>query len=187
MIMLFRYLRSIHPLSESLRDHLEDIVKEKRVARKDYLLRAGQTCGNIYFIEKGLLRSYYVKGPKEISSWFMKEGDICIAVESFLAQKHSHESIQALEDCIVYYISYEELQQIYRDYQEFNSIGRTLIERCYLLSVQRVTAMWMQKAHDRYGWLTKHFPDLSQRVPAKYLASFLGITEGMLSNIKSKR
>lgn len=187
MIRLFRYLRTIHPLSEALRDHLEDIVKEKKLARKDYLLKAGQICGNIYFIERGLLRGYYVKGSKEISSGFMKEGDICMSVESFLLQKQSHENIQALEDCVVYYISHEELQRIYRDYRELNNIGRILTERCYLSTVQRITAMWMQKAHDRYVWLAKQSPELSQRVPAKYLASYLGITEGMLSNIKSRR
>ena len=187
MITLLRYLRSIHPLSEALRDHLEDIVKEKKLARKDYLLKAGQICSNIYFIEKGLLRSYYFKGEKEISSWFMKEGDICIAVESFFTQQYGQENIQALEDCVVHYISYEDLQRIYRDFGEFNIIGRILVERCYLLTVQRITAMWMQRAHDRYDWLANQFPDLLQRVPAKYLASYLGITEVMLSNIKSGR
>src|SRR5882757_6572563 len=114
MISLFKYLRSIYPLSEALRDHLEDIVKEKRLAKKDYLLKAGQTCTNIYFIERGLLRSYYFKGGKEISACFMKEGDICIAVESFFTQRHGQENIQALEDCVVHYISYDELQRIYR-------------------------------------------------------------------------
>ncbi len=187
MISVFRYFRSIHPIPAGLRDHLEDIVKEKKLSRKDYLVKAGQVCGNIFFVEKGLLRSYYSKSSKEISSGFMKEGDICIAVESFFTQKPSQESIQALEDCIVYYISYEELQRIYRDFGEFNVISRKLLERCQVSSVQRMTAMWMQKAKDKYSWLARQAPELSQRVPAKYLASYLGITEGMLSKIKSKR
>lgn len=187
MITLLRYLRSIHPLPEALRDHLEDIVKEKKLARKDYLLKAGQTCTNIYFIERGLLRSYYLKGGREVSSCFMKEGDMCISVESFFTQQYGQENIQAIEECVVYYIGYEELQRIYKDFSEFNMIGRILVERCYLMAVQRMTAMWMQRAPDRYDWLAKNFPDLLQRVPAKHLASYLGITEGMLSTIKSRR
>ncbi|HEX9510094.1 MAG TPA: Crp/Fnr family transcriptional regulator [Puia sp.] len=187
MISLFKYLRSIHPLSPGLRDHLEDIVKEKKLARKDYLLKAGQISGNIYFIQKGLLRSYYFKEGKEISSYFMKEGDICIAVESFFTQQYGQDNIQAIEDSVVHYISYEELQRIYRDFGEFNYIGRVLVERCYLLTVQRITAMWMQKAHDRYHWFAQNFPELLERVSAKYLASYLGITEVMLSKIKSGR
>ncbi|HWK05263.1 MAG TPA: Crp/Fnr family transcriptional regulator [Puia sp.] len=187
MLSLFKYLRTVHPLSPELRDHLDDIVKEKKLNRKDYLLKAGQISGNIYFVGQGLLRSYYHKGGKEISSCFMKEGDLCIAVESFFTQQYGQENIQAIEDCVVQYITYEELQHIYSTFSEFNYIGRVLIERCYLQSVQRTTAMWMQKAHDRYHWFIQNFPELLQRVPAKYLASYLGITEVMLSNIKSGR
>lgn len=187
MLSLFKYLRSIHPLSPELRDHLEDIVKEKQLVRKDYLLKAGQISGNIYFVGQGLLRSYYTKEKKEISSCFFKEGDICMAPESFFTQQYGQENIQAIEDCVVFYISYEELQRIFRDFPEFNFIGRILLERCYLLLVQRFTAMWMQSAPDRYEWLANNFPELLQRVPAKYLASYLEITEGMLSTIKSRR
>lgn len=187
MISFARYFRSLHPLSEALRDHLEDIVKEKRFARKEFLLKAGQVCGNIYFAEKGLVRSYYQKNEKEITSGFMREGDICVSLESFLTQTYSQENLQALEDTVVSYISYEELQRIYNDYTEFNKIGRLLLEKCQVLSIQRLTAMWMQRSEDRYDWLVRKFPDLPQRVPARYLASYLGITEGMLSTIKSKR
>lgn len=187
MISLLRYLRAIHSLSEPLRDRLEDIIKEKQLARKDYLLKAGQICGNIYFIEQGLLRSYYSDGKKEISSYFFKEGDICISAESFFTQQYGQENIQAIENCIVQYISYEQLQRIFREFPEFNFIGRILLEKCYLLLVQRFTAMWMQSASDRFEWLAREFPELLQRVPAKYLASYLEITEGMFSTIKSRR
>jgi hypothetical protein len=138
-------------------------------------------------LEQGLLRSYYFKGGKEISSGFTKEGDICISAESFFTQQYGQENIQAIEDSVVNYISYEDLQHIYRDFPEFNFIGRVLMEKCYLLTTQRITAMWMQNAEDRYNWLAENSPDLIQRVPAKYLASYLGITEGMVSNIKRRR
>jgi CRP-like cAMP-binding protein len=187
MISLLRYFRSIYPLPEALRDNLEDIVKEKKLAKKDYLLKTGQVCGNIYFVEEGLLRGYYVKASKEISSSFMKEGDICIAAESFLTQQRSQESIQALEDSTVSYISYDELQRIYRDFEGFNRIGRIMVEQCYVQYIQRFSAMWMQRSEERYDWLIRRSPDLLQRIPAKYLASYLGITESMLSVIKTRR
>jgi CRP/FNR family transcriptional regulator, anaerobic regulatory protein len=187
MISFSRFIRSLHPLSEPLRDHLEDVVKEKRIARREYLLKAGQICGNIYFVEQGLFRSFYVKEEKEISSGFSREGDICVDFESFLVQSYSQENIQALEDSIVSYLGYDELQRIYRDHLEFDRIARLLHEKCKLLSIQRLRAMWMQRSEDRYDWLVRTYPDLPQRVPGRYLASYLGITEGMLSTIKGKR
>ena len=187
MIALLRYLRSIHPLSESLRDHLEDMLKEKRLARTDYLVKPGQICGNIYYIEKGLLRTYYNKGGKEISSGFMKEGEFCMARESFFSQQYTQEGIEALEDTLVYYISYQDLQQIYQKFIEFNYIGRTLQERCHLSAIQRWQTFWMQSAENRYNWLIANFPDLVQRVPGKYLASYLGMTPQMLSIIRGRK
>jgi len=174
-------------MSEKLRDHLEDIVKEKKVARKAFLLKSGQVCTNVYFVGEGLFRSFYIKDSKDISTAFMKEGDLCIAVESFLTQRYTQESIQAIEDSIVYYITYDDLQRIYREFPEFNRFGRLVVEQCYLRSVQRLTAMWMQRSEDRYEWLIRIAPDLTQRVPAKYLASYLGVTEAMISKIKSRR
>jgi len=61
----------------------------------------------------------------------MKEGDVIVSVESFFSQKQSYESIQALEDCILYYITYDELQFVYNHFPEFNFIGRVLVEKYY--------------------------------------------------------
>ncbi|HEX8333454.1 MAG TPA: Crp/Fnr family transcriptional regulator, partial [Segetibacter sp.] len=102
------------------------------------------------------------------------------------SQRESYESIQALEDCIVYYISYEELQFVYRNFPEFNYIGRVLLERYYMLSEQRLYSLRMQRSQERYDYLLEHFPELILRVPAKFLASYLGITEVTMSKIKAR-
>lgn len=121
---------------------------------------------------------------KDVSSWFMKEGDVIISVESFFQQTASYESIQALEDCTLHYITYDELQFTFRNFPEFNFIGRVLIERYYTLSEQRLYSMRLQRSYDRYLYLMEHHSDLILRVPSKFLASYLGITEVTLSNIK---
>lgn len=187
MISLLRYFRSIYPLPEALRDHLEDIVKEKKLKKKDFLLKTGQVCGNIYFVEEGLLRSFYEKEDRDISFAFMKEQDICVDLESFLTQEYSQRSIQALEDSTLSYITHDELQRIYREFDGFNMIGRVMTEECFIRYIQRLTSMWMQPSEKRYEWLVQRSPELFQRVPAKYLASYLGITESMLSMVRNKR
>ncbi len=103
---LLEYLNSIHPVSAKLQEYLLSNLKTKSIPKKDYLLKAKQICKNIYFIEKGLVRCFYVEEEKEVCSWFIKEGDIIISVESFYSQTPSYESIQALEDCIIHYILY---------------------------------------------------------------------------------
>lgn len=186
MEALLSYLSSIHPLSDGLVAYLGETLKSKEFPRKAYLLKAGHISRNIYFISKGLLRCYYMRDGHDISSWFMKEGDVMISVESFFLQKESYESIQALEDTTVHYISYEELQTIYRRFPEFNFIGRVLTERYYIQSEQRLYSLRMMRSQGKYDYLMEHHPELVLRVPAKHLASYLGLTEVTLSKIKGR-
>jgi CRP/FNR family transcriptional regulator, anaerobic regulatory protein len=187
MTKLLQYLENIHPLTDGLRDELHRIVTAAKIKKKGYLLKSGRVCNNIYFIEEGLLRCYYIKNQTEVCSWFMKEGDIAISIKSFFEQTSSYENIQALEDTLVYYISYDDLQLIYRQYPEFNFIGRVLTERYYTLSEQRLFGMRLQRSSERYQYLIQQSPDLIKRVPAIYIASLLGITLETLSRIKSRR
>jgi CRP-like cAMP-binding protein len=187
MTSVLHYLQSIHPLPENLIAYLQQIIRKKELSRKEYLLKEGQVCRNIHFIEKGLLRAYYVKDGGEVSSWFMQEKDVCMGVESYYRQQPSQEYIQALEDSVVYSITYEELQRIYRNFPVFNYTGRVLTERYYMLSEQRSKSMRMQRSHERYDWLMERYPELMQRVPAKYIASYLGITEVTLSVVRGRR
>src|SRR5690349_9583032 len=111
---LLQFLNSIFPMSTELEEHLRGILKYREIPKKGYLLKAGHTCKTVCFIKKGLLRCFYEKGDTEVCSWFMRDGDVIFAVKSFYSQTPSYESIQALENCELYYITYQELQHIYK-------------------------------------------------------------------------
>jgi CRP/FNR family transcriptional regulator, anaerobic regulatory protein len=187
MESLFLLLNSILPLPQLLAECLGSQLRCREIKRKEYLLKAGHVCRYIWFVECGLLRCFYHKEKHEVTSWFMREGDVIISIESFYQQKVSYESIQALEDCVLYYVSFEELNAVYRAFAEFNFIGRVLTEKYYTLWAQQLYALRMHSAHDRYRWLMEHHAELVLRVPAKYIASYLGIDETTLSRIKGKR
>ena len=184
---LLQFLTSIHPLSESLQEYLFEHLVAAEIMKKQFILKRGHICYNIYFIQQGLVRCFYTKEEREISSWFMCEGDVVISVESFFKQQPSYESIQALEDCAVCYISYRDLQYAYDTFPEFNITGRVLTEKYYMLSEQRLHSIRKQSALEKYRFLMEHHPDLIRRVPSKYLSSYLGITEEHLSRIRAIR
>ncbi len=177
-------LNLIYPLSPDLHEHLLDKLKLVILPKKGFLLKEGRICKNIYFINKGLARCFYIKEDKEVSSWFMKEGDLIISVESYFKQQPSYENIQAIEECELFSLSYEELHVIYHNFPEFNFIARVLTEKYYTLSEQRLFSLRMQRASERYALLMNHFPEIIQRVPSTFIASYLGITLETLSRIK---
>ncbi len=185
METIINYLNSIYPLSENLKEYLSENLQYREVQKKDYLLKAGHISRNVFLIEKGLLRCFYMQANQEVSSWFMKEGDVITSVESFFDQKESYESIQALEETAVYYLSYQQLSFIYKNFLEFNYVGRELIQKYYKLSEQRLYSLRMQWGLERFEYLKKNHSDLVKRVEQKFLASYLGITEQYLSMLKA--
>lgn len=187
MEAILRLVDSIHTVSDEVKFHLGNALKEKRVSKYEMILKAGQVSKYIYFIEKGLLRAFYFKKEIEVSAWFMKEDDVVVSVSSFFTQSPSKESIHALEDSILYYLSYDDLQEMYKDFPEFNFVGRVITEKYYGLSEDRIAALRMLRSQERYDYVYEHFPELVQRVPLRYLASYLGVTEVTLKRIRSKK
>jgi CRP/FNR family transcriptional regulator, anaerobic regulatory protein len=184
---LLSLLNTIHPLSPALVKYLTEKLKVKVLTKKTFLLEAGHISRHIYFIKKGLFRCYYIQNDEEVCAKFLKEGDIVVSANSFFLQKDSTEYIQAIEDSTVWYICYEELQYLYTNFPEFNNIARQLSIKSYLLSEQRISFIRMKLAAERYTAMLSNFPELILRVPAKYMASYLSITEETLSRIRSRR
>lgn len=184
MYEVLKTLEGPKPLSEALKAHVGSIIKEKQMARGELLLRKGQTCDFMAFIASGLLRCYYSKEDKEICTWFMREGDLTTSVQSFYGQVPSQEYIQAIEPAHIYYISYKDLQYIYEHFEEFNYNGRVLTEHYYQESEWRAYSIRMQTAQERYQYLIDHHPELVNRVPNKYLATYLGMDPSTLSRAK---
>lgn len=187
MDQLLTFLHSIYPLPDALRERLQKILKEKKLLKGEWLLREGDINRDIFFIGKGLLRCFYLKDPLDVSAWFMKEGDVVVSIESFYDQVRSYECIEALEDCELFYISYEELKIIYQDFMEFNFIGRILTIKYLKLWTRQLYNLRMQSASERYLFLLHKDPELIQRVPNKYMASYLGIADSTLCRIKLKQ
>lgn len=187
MNKLFLFLDSIYPLSEGLRKALMERLQVVELTKKDFILKEGQISHNIYFIESGFFKSYHLKEGKEITQWFMKEGDVIISVNSFYKQQRGYEYIQSMTDSIVHFISYDELQFLYKNFAEFNFIGRVLTEQYYLLSEERLFGMRKQKAEERYQYLLQKNPEILKHASLTDIASYLGISLETLSRIRAKK
>jgi CRP/FNR family transcriptional regulator, anaerobic regulatory protein len=183
---VINYLSTVAPMSRELEERLRRIVRVKKVAKKNYLLQKGEISNYVYVVEKGFLRCYYKNGKKETTVWFMGENDVINSVISFYSRTPSHENIEVLEDCILHYIHYDQLQQLYLDFPEFNLIGRLLTIKYYMLSEERLFNIRNLKAEDRYTFLKQRHPEIYARARVGDIASYLGITISTLSRIRSK-
>jgi CRP-like cAMP-binding protein len=178
-------LRSFHPVSEGLEKAIRglDIVE---VPKNTLLLREGQREDFAWIVIKGLIRSYYIKDGEEICSRFNQEDQVVLSVASFYSRSAGYEFVETLEDSILARIHYDALQEIYRQYPEFNFHARVLTEYYFTLSEQRLYLLRKQSAEERYRFFMEHYPEWLQRVPLKYIATFLGMNLETLSRIRKK-
>ncbi|OQP59126.1 hypothetical protein A3860_38825 [Niastella vici] len=186
MQQLLNKLNSIRPLSPELQLHLKDKIKYKEYPKGSFLLEPGQVCENICFIQQGLVRVYYENADIEICPWLLIEGDIAISVVSYFNQVSSFEFIQALEDTIVYYITYDELEFIYDKFPEFNFVGRKLLQHYYALESKRLFSILGKSADARYAYLLEFYAHLILRIAGKHQAAYLGMDPATFSRIKAK-
>lgn len=185
MQSLLETVSSIGKVSDVLKADLNEKLIHENFKKKDIILEQGKICNKLYFVTKGLLRAYYMVDGKDVSSFFMDEGDFVISVLSFFKRQASYESIEALEDTETTALHFDDLKELYHRHVEFNVIGRLLTEQYYCLSEERLIGLRSKRASDRFEFLVDSRPGLLNRVPAKHLASYLGIAPETFSRMRA--
>jgi len=174
------------PLSEGCLKRLSEIVKTTSIKKDEFLLKEGEVCKNLYFIHKGLLKCFYILHDTPVSDWFFGELETIVSIDSFYDQKPSEDFIQALEDTDLFYISFEDLENLYRDFIEFNVIGRILTNKYLRIWHRQARNLRMMTADERYSFLLSKQPDLVHRVPVRDLASYLDMSRETLSRMRGR-
>lgn len=186
MDKLFLILETQMRLSDDLKNALKSVISVRRVRKGELLVQNGKICNHLFFIRKGALRGYHYQQGKEITAWFGFENDFATSTYSFVAQKEGYENIEAIENCILYSISYQDLNQVYRLFPEFNYAGRLLTEKYYLDLLDRTLMLQYQTARESYEQLIKSHPHILKRASLGHIASYLGISQETLSRIRTK-
>ena len=183
---LLERLMAMHKMGEPLIERIKEVTRFSTYPKKTYLLRDGQVCDKACMVVSGLARAYYINEDKDITSRFMDEGFIITSWISYYHQQPGDEFIEALEETTLAGISYNDIQQLYKDYPEFNIVGRKQTEYSLYTSELRTRMLRKHTAEEKYAFFLEQHPDLMNRVSLKYIATYLGMNEETLSRIRSK-
>lgn len=172
---------------EDLQDILSSFTMEI-LEKNTTLAKAGVICNTLYYIEKGVARSYYYNAEgKDITAWFFNEGNFLTSLESFFQQKNSAYHIELLEDSHLYSISKENMEHLFHKYPLMERFGRKLVIKLFGDMMGKLNAIQFQTAKERYHFMINEYPNLYYRVPLGHIASYLGITQETLSRIRAKQ
>lgn len=160
------------------------IIDRKEVRKKTILQEEGRFCNYVYFIEKGMARTFYHKDGKEVTYWIAGENEFVGAMGSFFSRTVSNKNVETLEDCILWEFNYNRLDELYAQSKEMERMGRLFA--CYGIALQekRFDDLHCMSARERYDLLLQNHPHIIQRVPLGIIASYLGVTQETLSRIR---
>lgn len=184
---LIDFINQMYPLSDELIDFVNRNTHFKKVAKGKFLLKPGEICDSYYFISKGVLRSYLKFGTKEVTVWINPENEITTAIRSMSTNTPAQEYIQVIEDAELVVIPYQAMKELYETFPEMNMVGRVLLEEYYAASEERLYICKIPDAQSRYKHFNETRPELVNRIPLKYVASYLGITLETLSRLRARR
>lgn len=185
MNTLIDFTKSIYFLSDHAQQELLSICTEVSFKKSTVVQPIGHTCKTIYFVIKGALRIYYYKEITEITESFEFENAFVARAESLFSGKPSQKAIEAIEDTDLIAINSVKLFELYDRFHDIERLFRKIFEAAYVNTVNRIENLQFHAAEERYRNLIVDHPDILQRVPLKYIASYLGITPESLSRIRA--
>lgn len=182
VLQLFNYF---HTISRKAEDFIVDHLFTIDIKKGTILHEAGNICENLHFIAKGALRCFIIDGHKDTTTWITVEQEIVSAIYSFIHHQPSIEYIQAIEHSFLFAMSHKDLKEMYELFPETNIVARCLYEKYYSDAEVRALVARLKNAERKYEFFLESYSHLSNRIPLKYISSFLGINQETLSRVRA--
>ena len=168
---------------------LEEFIDQfemKFYPKKSVIIAPNNTDLKGYFIVRGLVRMYYIVNNTEITSDFRDANSFFLNGYKVYAKQDNFDYFVALEDTICLVADWEQLEIILSKYHALERMGRKIIEWHYTESMRISYNTLFMDVEQRYSIFMKERAPLINRVPLKYIASYLGIAKETLSRLRNR-
>ncbi|HTI11891.1 MAG TPA: Crp/Fnr family transcriptional regulator [Puia sp.] len=183
---LRQYVSRYVPLSNEEFTFLAEKLVIRNFDKKQPLVSIGEVETYINFIIKGLARKYFYRDKTEIITQIAREGEIISSSASFLSGTPSPYRVEALEPVTVFSISRRQLEKLYDNSVRIERLGRKIITHLVLQKEEWEHECIRMETRERFLHFVYNNPDLLQRVPQKYLASYLNMKPETFSRLKRR-
>ena len=182
---LLDFLNKFIPLSfDEYNELIVPCIIKRYFNKKSIVTAAGEVENYLNFIDSGLVRKYYKKANEEVNTQISYEGHIIHSQESFHSRVPSEYSIETIEATELTSVTYECLEKMYSSSEKMQRLGRLVITATMVLKDKWQSQLVKLSPRERFiSFVTRH-PELMQRVPQKYLASYLNIKPETFSRFK---
>lgn len=188
-------------MGEEFRNQVEKLVKlsdkewgafqkdliPKQVKKHELFLEQGKVCRHMAFINKGYVRFYFLMEGEEVTKEFSFENSFCGSYTSFITGNPSRFNVKAMEDLSLLLFSRAHLLELIDTYPVWAKFMLFSVEKLFVRKENREASFLLDTPEVKYAKLLEEHKEMLQRVPLKYIASYLGISAETLSRVRSKQ
>lgn len=170
-----------------MKKELADRIALKVFRKGELVLDADSVCTKSYFIQKGLMRIYFIKDGKEITEYFSAENEWVNSPRSFRQQKVDIYYIDTLEQTECWCLHVKDLVFLFDNFPEMERYARLSMGTAFGHYMERITSMRFTTAKEKYQHFCETYQDIYHRIPLGMVSSYLGITQETLSRIRAEK
>jgi len=184
---LIKHIRKFIELDDHSIEVLNKYFKKNSYKKKEFLLKEGQVCRSLYFVEQGCLRMYFTNDKmNEQITQFAKENWWISDFFSFADNKPSGYYIQTVEKSDVLSIDTLSFEAMLKELPQMERYLRIIMQNAVAASQRRIKYMYELSKEEFYLHFCNSFPEFVQRVPQYMIASYLGLTPEYVSELRKK-
>lgn len=170
---------------DKLKEQFERMATSKELSKGQFLIREGEVEHNLYLVEAGALRVFYLTEFEEMTIRFGYKGSMITSLSSFIKGTPSEFYIDALRKTTVKVISRSALMEmVNKDADSLRQYTR-LLELLITQQMEREIDLLITSPTERLTRVLQRSPNLFQEIPLKYIASYLRMTPETLSRIRN--
>lgn len=178
------------PITAEDKRAIQEIFTFVQLEKGEHFIEETDPPGKVGFLIQGLMRVYFRVGKREVTYQFMAENALCTSLRTASMQRDhedrgdKNDAMQALEPCKILVTDMEKLTALANQSKNFERFLSLSLAIRYSEMTERIRSFCIQRASERYERLLRQQPELIQRVPQYYIASYLGITPESLSRLR---
>lgn len=176
-------------LSQEFINKYKPYFREEVYPAKTVLLEEGAIANKVFWVSKGCLRVWINKDGHEVTFQFFLENSMVSSIESFWRGMPSKFTLETIEPTVVWVADKEDIRPLLEEslaISEYRDLFIDVIFQRTFDYVNHSLSFVQSTPEERYLKLYESRPELIQRIPQHYIASYIGVSKVHLSRIKSK-
>ncbi len=184
---IFQHFEKYIKLSEALKKELADRILFKSFKKAELILNADTICTKSYFIQKGLMRVYFIKDGKEVTEYFSAENEWVNSPRSFMQQQLDIYFIDTLEQTDCFCLNVKDLVFLFDNFPEMERYARLSMGTVFGHYMDRIASMRFTTAKEKYQHFCETYHNIYHRIPLGMVSSYLGMAQETLSRIRAEK